>query len=130
MPAQPNCQARGTDKTTTLIRNQLQNDYSPLISSVPRSVTVGKPWKKCSSEQKEKFINNVMEFLTKLFVGGDRTEFFHENGAYSKLPSLEEKVAKWKFLDMDRNRNGVRRNNFCHGFQTNINHSKLQMYIK
>ena len=107
MPAQPNCQARGRDKSTTLIRNQLQNDYSPLISSVPRSGKGGKPWKKCSAEQKEKFVNNVMEFLTKLFVGGDRTEFFHENGEYSKLPALEEKVAKWKFLEMDRNKNGV-----------------------
>ena len=61
MPAQPNCQARGRDKSTTLIRNQLQNDYSPLISSVPRSSKGGKPWKKCSEEQKEKFVNSEID---------------------------------------------------------------------
>ena len=27
---------------------------------------------------------------------------------------IEEKVAKWKFLDMDRNRNGVSKSVFCH----------------
>ena len=77
------------------------------MSSISRKVNGGKPWKKCPIGQKEKFINNVMEFLTKLFVGGDRKEFFHENGAYYNLPSLEEKVAKWKFIQMDRNNNGV-----------------------
>ena len=106
MPAQPNCLAKGQDKTTTLIRNQLQNDYSPIVSGSNHNLKSRSPsqWKKCPTEAKQKFLNNVIEFLTSAFVGGDRKEYFV--GRNAQL-TLEEKVAKWQFIQMDRNKDEV-----------------------
>ena len=109
MPAQPNCFAKGHDKSTTLIRNQLQNDHSPLVaaSNHLRS-NEGRSWKKCPQEEKQKFLHNVLDFLTSSFVGSDRISLaFLLEGKNAEL-TLEEKVAKWQFIRMDRNKDGVR----------------------
>ena len=54
--------------------------------------------------EKQKFQNNVINFMTSSFVGGDRKEYFV--GKNEQL-TLEEKVAKWQFMKMDRNNDGV-----------------------
>ena len=85
----------------------MQNDYSPIVSILPshhlRSKE-GRQWKKCPKDEKQKFQNNIINFLTSSFVGGDRKEYFV--GKNEQL-TLEEKVAKWQFMNMDRNKDGV-----------------------
>ena len=109
MPAQPNCLAKDRDTSITLIRNQLQNDHSPttltLLSS--KQSDEERPWIKCPLKQKRKFLHNAMDFLTSSFVGSDRISLaFLLEGKNAEL-TLEEKVAKWQFIQMDRNKNGV-----------------------
>jgi hypothetical protein len=90
-----------------LIRNQVQNDYSPIISTLPNHhlrSKEGRQWKKCPKEEKQKFQNTVINFLTSSFVGGDRKEYFVGKNEHL---TLEEKVAKWQFMNMDRNNDGV-----------------------
>ena len=109
MPAQPNCLAKGRDTSITLIRNQLQNDHSPtaLTLSSPAQSDEERPWIKCPPKEKRKFLHNAMDFLTSSFVGSDRISLaFLLEGKNAEL-TLEEKVAKWQFIQMDRNKNGV-----------------------
>ena len=108
-PAQPNCFAKSQDKPSNLIRNQLQNERSPLVaaSNHLRS-NEGRPWKKCPPSEKKKFLRNLMDFLTSSFAGSDRISLrFLLEGKNADL-TLDEKVAKWQFIQMDRNKNSVR----------------------
>ena len=109
MPAQPNCLAKGRDTSITLIRNQLQNDHSPTTLTLlsPAQSDEERPWIKCPPKEKRKFLHNAMDFLTSSFVGSDRISLaFLLEGKNAEL-TLEEKVAKWQFIQMDRNKNGV-----------------------
>ena len=109
MPAQPNCLAKGRDTSITLIRNQLQNDHSPTTLTLlsPVQSDEERPWIKCPPKEKRKFLHNAMDFLTSSFVGSDRISLaFLLEGKNAEL-TLEEKVAKWQFIQMDRNKNGV-----------------------
>ena len=110
MPAQPNCNANTRDTSTTLLRNQIQNDHSEIVqaSNHLRSNEASRPWKKCPPSEKKKFLQHLLDFLTSSFAGSDRTSLrFLLEGQNADL-TLEEKVAKWQFIQMDRNKNNVR----------------------
>ena len=68
-----------------------------------------KSWKKCPSDEREKFLRNVMDFMTNAFSSSNRTQMltFLFNGENAGLTN-EQRVAKWQFILMDINRDKVR----------------------
>ena len=66
-------------------------------------------WKKCPSDEREKFLRNVMDFMTNAFSSSNRTQMltFLFNGENAGLTN-EQRVAKWQFIIMDINRDKVR----------------------
>ena len=68
-----------------------------------------KSWKKCPSEKREKFLRNMMDFMTNAFSSSNRTQMltFLFNGENAGLTN-EQRVAKWQFIIMDINRDKVR----------------------
>ena len=67
-----------------------------------------KSWKKCPSDEREKFLRNVMDFMTNAFSSSNRTQMltFLFNGENAGLTN-EQRVAKWQFILMDINRDKV-----------------------
>ena len=68
-----------------------------------------KSWKKCPTDEREKFLRNVMDFMTNAFSSSNRTQMltFLFNGENAGLTN-EQRVAKWQFILMDINRDKVR----------------------
>ena len=68
-----------------------------------------KLWKKCPSDEREKFLRNVMDFMTNAFSSSNRTQTltFLFNGENAALTN-EQRVAKWQFILMDINRDKVK----------------------
>ena len=58
-----------------------------------------KLWKKCPSDEREKFLRNMMDFMTNAFSSSNRTQmltflFNGENAAFTN----EQLVAEWQFI--------------------------------
>ena len=67
-----------------------------------------KSWKKCPSDKREKFLRNVMDFMTNAFSSSNRTQTltFLFNGEIMGLTN-EQRAAKWQFILMDISRDKV-----------------------
>ena len=67
-----------------------------------------KSWKKCPTDEREKFLRNVMDFMTNAFSSSNRTQMltFLFNGENAGLTN-EQRVAKWQFILMDISRDKV-----------------------
>ncbi|XP_059096724.1 SPARC-related modular calcium-binding protein 2-like isoform X2 [Tigriopus californicus] len=65
-------------------------------------------WVKCPENRKRQFREHLMDYMTKQMVESskdqDMSYLFSEKAAEL---SLEERVGKWQFLDLDKNRDGM-----------------------
>jgi len=66
--------------------------------------TPQRSWKKCDGSRRVKFLSGIMEHLTAGMVAPNNTVPY----LFEKEPhlTLEQRVAKWKFIVLDKNNNG------------------------
>ena len=109
MPAQPNCFAiKNPGTPDSLIGGGRDQTLSLLPPSMHlRSNEGSRPWKKCPPREKKNFLQHLMDFMTKAFVGNSRDSLNSLFRGKNADLSHEERVAKWQFMLMDRNKNGV-----------------------
>ena len=72
-------------------------------------------WKKCPGRKRKEFQDKLMDKLTREMIRATRDKDIghlfiddDDDDEEDERVSLEERVAKWKFAAMDRNKNGVR----------------------
>lgn len=100
--AQPDCNPDQNGR----IGHSLAGHY---MSSGGRRVQ-SKPWRKCPANEKLNFQRNLMDLMTSVFVRTSPTQtetlkaLFEGENANLKI---EERVAKWQFMEMDRNKDKV-----------------------
>ena len=109
MPAQPNCFAKtNPGKSDSLIGGVGHHSLSLMPPSMHlRSNEGSRPWKKCPPREKKNFLQHLMDFMTKAFVGNSRDSLNSLFRGKNADLTHEERVAKWQFILMDRNKNGV-----------------------
>ena len=100
----------GTHITGTSIQNGRPNCAVAAAPSSPSKSFnhfIQKDWKKCPSEEKEKFKIKLMEFLTHVMRQETKstTTLYDNKNTLSVLE--QEKVAKWHFNKMDENKDQV-----------------------
>lgn len=94
-------QASGRPIPGTSVKNSRPDCNRPkkIIQHSPQ-----RSWKKCDGSRREKFLSELIEHLTAGMVAPNNTvSYVFEKGPHI---SMDERVAKWKFIVLDKNNNG------------------------
>ena len=77
-----------------------------LLRSIGAVANLVREWKKCPQPRKRDFQEHLLDKLTNEMTSAtvDLSYLFGNENAHL---TIEERVAKWKFGELDRNKNGV-----------------------